>query len=61
VIPDLDIHRAAWLMIKRYGGDAAAQAARRGDELLGKGDLDGVGLFDISHMRRRGGHSIVGL
>jgi len=27
--PDIDIHRSAWLMIRRYGDDAAAQAARR--------------------------------
>ena len=42
MIPDIDIHRSAWLMIRRYGDDAAAQAAMRGDELLDKGDLDGM-------------------
>jgi hypothetical protein len=29
-----DIHRAAWLMIRRYGDDAETQAAMRGDKLL---------------------------
>jgi len=42
VTPDIDVHRAAWLMIRRYGDDAAVQAAMRGDELLAKGDLDGM-------------------
>jgi hypothetical protein len=40
--PDLDTHRSAWLMIRRYGDDAEAQAAMRGDELLDRGDLDGM-------------------
>jgi hypothetical protein len=54
VIPDLDIHRSAWLMIRRYGDDAEAQAAMRGDELLDKGDLDGmlVWMAIISAIRR---------
>jgi len=42
MIPDIDIHRAAWLMIRRYGADAVIQAAMRGDDLLAKGDLDGL-------------------
>jgi hypothetical protein len=54
VIPDLDIHRAARLMIRRYGDDAAVQAAMRGDELLDKGDLDGMLVWQaiISAIRR---------
>jgi hypothetical protein len=39
---DIDIHRSAWLMIRRYGDDAVIQAAMRGNELLAKGDLDGM-------------------
>lgn len=42
MIPDIDIHCAAWLMIRRYGEDAATQAAMRGDPVLAKGDLDGM-------------------
>ena len=34
MIPDLDIWRAALLKVKRYGSNAAVQAARRTDELL---------------------------
>jgi len=54
MIADLDIHRSAWLMIRRYGEDAAAQAARRGDELLDNGDLDGMLVWHaiISAIRR---------
>ena len=43
-MPDIDIHRAAWLMIRRYGEDAVIQAAMRGDELLTKGDKEGAAL-----------------
>ena len=41
-------------MIRRYGDDAAAQAAMRGDELLDKGDLDGMLVWHaiISAIRR---------
>ena len=42
MIPDIDIHRCAWLMIGRYGDDAALQAAIRGDAMPDKGDLDGM-------------------
>ena len=31
---DLDIYRAAHLLIKRHGDDAAIEAAMRADELL---------------------------
>ena len=54
MIPDLDIHRSAWLMIRRYGDDAEAQAAMRGDELLDRGDLDSMLVWHaiISAIRR---------
>jgi hypothetical protein len=42
MIPDIDIHRSAWLMIRRYGADASTQAATRADQLLEAGDLDGM-------------------
>lgn len=38
---DLDVWRAANLMMKRYGRDAAIVAAQRADELLAKGDVEG--------------------
>ncbi len=37
---DLDIHRSAAALIKRYGEDAPIQAAMRADELLDEGNLD---------------------
>ena len=41
LVSDLDIYRAAQVMVKRYGEDAPLEAATRGDEFLDKGDLDG--------------------
>jgi hypothetical protein len=40
MITDIDVHRAAWSMIRRFGDDAETQAAMRGDALLDRGDLD---------------------
>ena len=45
MIPDLDIWRAAQLMVKRYGDDAAIQAASRADDLLAEGDLDEASIW----------------
>jgi hypothetical protein len=39
---DIDIWRAAKLMIERHGGDAAAAAATRADAMLKENDLAGV-------------------
>jgi hypothetical protein len=38
VIPEIDIWRAANLMLKRYGGKARAESATRADELAAAGD-----------------------
>ena len=40
-ISDLDIYRAANLLIRQHGADAELVAARRADELLARGDPDG--------------------
>ena len=45
MIPDLDIWRAAQLMVKQYGEDAPIQAGVRADELLAEGDLDGAATW----------------
>jgi len=37
----IDIYRSAVLLIRRYGEDAAFEAAARADGLLDEGDLDG--------------------
>ncbi len=40
MIPDLDIYRSANVLVKQHGQDAPIHAAVRGDEILGKGDID---------------------
>ena len=45
MIDDLDILRAANILLKRYGVDAAIEAARRADELLEDGDMDGCAIW----------------
>ncbi len=43
---DLDVYRAAHLLIGRHGDDAPIEAAMRADELMEVGDMEGraVGL-----------------
>jgi hypothetical protein len=41
MIPDIDIWRAAALMIKQYGDTADLEAAGRADQLLAEGDTEG--------------------
>jgi hypothetical protein len=41
MIPDLDIWRAANLLIREHGVEAEIVAARRADEMLGCGDHEG--------------------
>jgi hypothetical protein len=41
VIVDIDIWRAANLLIQRHGTDAEIVAAQRADEMLDRGDRDG--------------------
>ena len=38
---DVDIWRAAKLLIDRHGNEAPVHAAMRADELLAEGDIDG--------------------
>ena len=42
VIPEIDIWRAATLMLKRYGDKALEQSRTRIDELASDGDHDGA-------------------
>jgi hypothetical protein len=42
VIPEIDIWRAATLMLKRYGEKAHEQSVTRADELAADGDHDGA-------------------
>ena len=42
---DLDIYRAARLLIDQHGDEAAIRAAERADAMLEAGDLDGVAIW----------------
>jgi hypothetical protein len=42
VIPEIDIWRAAQLMLKRYGDKAIEESAARADELVAAGDDNGA-------------------
>ena len=45
MISDLDVWRAANLLIRQHGADAEIQAARRADLMLERGDLDKHSLW----------------
>ena len=45
MIRDIDIWRAAQLMVKRYGEDAPIQAGTRAGERLAEGDIDGAAAW----------------
>ena len=45
MISDREIWQAAGAMIKRYGEDAATEAASRADELLVEGDAEGYAIW----------------
>jgi hypothetical protein len=45
VISDLDIWRAANLLIGRYGAGAELQAAQRADLMLDRGDFEGQSVW----------------
>jgi hypothetical protein len=45
VIEDPDIFRAATLLIDQHGEEAPLRAARRADELLKDGDVDGSAVW----------------
>ncbi len=43
--PDLDIYRAANVLVKHHGQDAPIHAAMRADAMLEAGDLDGYAVW----------------
>ena len=45
MIPDLDIYRAANVIIKQYGQDAPTHAATRADATQEAGDVDGYAVW----------------
>ena len=44
-VSDLDIWRAANLLIRHHGADAEIEAARRADLMLERGDPDGQAVW----------------
>jgi len=45
VIPEIDIWRAATLMLKRFGDKAEEQSAARAEDLATEGDQDGAATW----------------
>ncbi len=45
MISDREIWQAAGAMVKRYGDDAATEAAKRADDLLVEGDAEGYAIW----------------
>jgi triphosphoribosyl-dephospho-CoA synthetase len=45
MVDDHDIWRAANLLVKRHGHEAALVAARRADEVLAAGDVEGCAIW----------------
>ena len=47
MIPEIDIWRAATLMLKRYGDSAHTESAARADELATEGDPNGAAIWRL--------------
>jgi hypothetical protein len=45
MIPEIDIWRVAYLMLKRYGGEADIESAIRAEELFEDGDHNGAAVW----------------
>jgi hypothetical protein len=45
MIPEMDMLRAADLLVKRHGRNAAIVAAQRADECLAAGDIEGQRIW----------------
>jgi hypothetical protein len=45
LIPDLDIYRAAKLLIDQHDQEAPIRAAERADDLLEAGDIEGAAIW----------------
>lgn len=55
---EIDIWRAAHLLVKQHGADAETVAAQRADELLAQGDVDGERVWKrivlaVNELQRR--------
>ena len=66
MISNLDIWRAAQVMVKRYGKDAASEADMRASEFLDQGIIDGQRLWmrivqvieELQRQRPRDGEAV---
>ncbi|MEP3277047.1 MAG: hypothetical protein ABJN26_06205 [Stappiaceae bacterium] len=45
MVQQIDIYRTAWIMIDTHGDLACIEAAKREDQLLAEGDIDGVAVW----------------
>ncbi len=45
MIPDVDIYRAANVVIEQYGEDAQIHSTKRASAMLDKGDLDAYAVW----------------
>ena len=45
MIADIDVWRAATLLVRQHGFDALLVAAQRADDLLAQGDLEGQSIW----------------
>ena len=59
---EVDIYRAAKLLLDQHGDEAAIHAAMRADDLMAVGDMEGaatwkriLGAIDVLARRRNGG------
>ncbi len=45
MISALDIYRSAQVLIRQHGDDAGLKAAQRADDMLDRGDMDGLAVW----------------
>jgi hypothetical protein len=48
MVTDLDIYRAANLLIRQHGGEAEIEASRKADLMLDRGDIEGLSVWRVS-------------
>jgi hypothetical protein len=45
MLSERDIYATATVMVRRYGADAAMEAAQRSDQMLAEGDAEGAAVW----------------
>ena len=46
MIYDIDIYRSANVLIREHGEDATIEAYQRADQMLNRGDIDGLAVWE---------------